>query len=585
MSEHQTTLWQVHAPSTEDCRRLARQLNLSPFLAKLLCAKGITQAKQAEGFLSCSADDLLSPFLLADARKGAEALWKAVREKKRITVFGDYDVDGISATAITVSYLRSIGAQADYFIPDRFTHGYGLKNDLIASLAQGGTQVIVSVDCGISSREEALYAKQLGLDLIVTDHHACLGDLPQASAVINPNRADCTYPFRALAGCAVAFKLICAVDHLAKGTDTQKELLERYADLLALGTVADVMPLRGENRVIVKKGLEKLRHSPHPGLQALFCAADQRSEKGLEETDSSTLGFLLAPRLNAAGRMKDAALGVELFLTQDKTRRDEIADQLCALNQQRKDQEEQIYREAVAQLEVQSREGPLGVAVASADHWHPGIIGIVASRISEKSRLPCILVSFCQQENGIVGKGSGRSIKGFHIAKALSECSDLLLTYGGHELAAGISLEPQNLPLLQQRLRRIAQRDITPDMRKKQVICDCSLSGEEITVDNALAIRRLEPFGAEFSHPLFFVGGAQIKAVYPLSEGKHVKLTVEKDGTLATALCFRMPADRFLFQAGHRVDLACTLDVNEYQGRTRVQLIVKYIKTAQAGKE
>lgn len=583
MSEKQKTIWQIQSPANDQVLSLSQQLSISPFLAKLLCAKGICKAEDARGLFDCDLDCLHDPFLLADARKGAQALWEAVKENKKITVFGDYDVDGISATVIAVSYLRSLGAKVDFFIPDRFTHGYGLKKDLLAALAKNQTQVILTVDCGISAREEALYAKELGLELVITDHHACLGELPEARAVINPNRPDCSYPFQGLAGCAVAWKLMCAMDSLEKQRDSSREMLERYADVLALGTVADVMPLHNENRLLVKRGLEKLSRAPHPALSALLYSTDEKNAPSV--ITSTTLGFLLAPRLNAAGRMKDASLGVELFLTEDPARRQAIAEELSRLNQSRKSQEEQIYKEAVAQLEEENKKEPLVFAVAAAEHWHPGIIGIVASRISEKSRIPCILISFCRQENGLVGKGSGRSIKGFHIAKALSECSEHLLTFGGHELAAGISLEPQKLPLLKEKLRQIALRDITPEMRRKKVLCDCGLNGRELTVENAEAIRSLEPFGADFAPPLFFVGDALIRAVYPLSEGKHVKLTVEKDGVLATALCFRMPAARFPFCAGHRVDLACTLDVNEYQNQKRVQLMVKYIRTAEAGKE
>ncbi len=571
--------WSVSRPDPIAAKQLEQEHALSPFLAKFLASRQITEAEKVRALLNTGEELLNDPFLMADMKKGAALIESAIEEGKKITVFGDYDVDGISATVIVLSYLRSRNANADFFIPDRFTHGYGLKTDLIRHLHEKGTQVLLTVDCGISAREEAAFARSLGLTLVVTDHHACPSLLPEADALINPNRPDCPYPFKALAGCGVAWKLVCAVDSLHHGCDTSRQILWRYADLAALGTVADVMPLHGENRYLVKKGLEKLKNDPHPGLASLLSAMEEESGTPLREITCTTLGFSLAPRLNAAGRMKNAAVGVELFLSTEEEQRLSSARELCGLNRLRKQQEESVFKEAAQQLSPALSSQDCAFAVAASDSWHPGIIGIAASRISERAHLPCILISFPQDDPLSLGKGSGRSIPGFHLTKALSQCADLLEAYGGHELAAGLTVKKENLPLLTQRLNEIARRELTPEDMQKTVFCDCELTGEEITLQNALSLASLEPFGADFPPPLFFVEGALIRAVHPLSEGKHMKLTVEKDLTQATVLCFQMPAARFPFGAGSRVDLACTMDVNEYRGVQRVQLICKHIRT------
>lgn len=572
--------WSVSRPDPVAVQRLEREHGLSPFLAKILAARQITEPEPLRSFLGADRSLLHDPFAMADMKKGAQLVEDAIQEGKKITVFGDYDADGISATVILLSYLHSRSANADFFIPDRFSHGYGLKTDLIQQLKEKGTQVIVTVDCGISSHKEALTARELGMTLVITDHHACPPLLPPADAVINPNRPDCGYPFPSLAGCGVAWKLVCAVDALHQKEDSACQMLARYGDLVALGTVADVMPLQEENRYLVKKGLEKLNSDPQPGFLALINALEEESGHPLGKITCTTLGFALAPRLNAAGRMKNAALGVELFLCEPH-QRSLIANELCECNRFRKQEEERVFGEAAEQLRPAVRGDECSFAVAASDRWHPGVIGIAASRISERARVPCILLSFSSDAPDALGKGSGRSIPGFHLTKALAQCADLLEAYGGHELAAGLTVKRENLSALTQRLGDIARREIPPEAVQKCVRCDCELAGTEITLDNARSLSFLEPYGADFPLPLFFISGALIQSTRPLSEGKHMLLTVEKDGVTVTVVCFQMPSSRFPFSAGHTVDLACTLDVNEYRGVQKVQLIAKHIRTTQ----
>lgn len=576
------TLWTVGTPDPRQQQLLESTCSLSPFVAKLLTCRGLTQAHQAQAYLQPQSLPFEDPLQMADLPAGALALNRAIEQNQYITVFGDYDVDGITATVITVLYLQSRGARVRYSIPDRTRDGYGLSQRALEEAAALGSRVAITVDCGISALEQAQWAREQGITLIVTDHHACLGPLPQAQAVIDPNRPDCPYPHKGLAGCGVAWKLLSAAEHYHTQRpieDCQEELLHRYGDLIALGTVADMMPLAGENRRLTSFGLNKLRSRPFAPLAVLL------QEAGVEPANANAghFSFTLAPKLNAAGRMDSAALSAQLLLSQDPLEQKALSQRLDELNQRRKQEEEQIYQQAVTELARQSQEEKPSFLLAYSDTWHPGVIGIAASRISQQAHLPCLLITFAGDSP--IGHGSARSIKGFHLAKALAQCADLLEAHGGHELAAGLSVKKENLPLLQQRLEELAREQITPELRQKTVACDCQLSGQELTLENAKALAMFEPYGTDNAPFLFFIGGATVLSVIPLSQGKHVKLTVEVDSTVLPALCFRMNAQRFPFQAGQRVDLACVPDVNEYQNTQRLQLIVKNIRTTTNQKE
>ena len=577
------TICNVKKALPQDKLRISETLGCSEFIAELLCARGITSPETAKEMLFDSDSGLFDPFLLKDMEKAAALLKDALQEGKRIAVFGDYDADGVSATAIIFSYLRSKNADCFFIIPDRFCDGYGLKDYFIRDLNEKGAEVIITVDCGISSKEETKLAKELGMTVIITDHHACLDTLPQADAVVNPTRPDCTYPFKNLAGCAVALKLACATEALIReipAKEAQERICEEYCDIATLGTVADVMPLIGENRVLVKKGLEKLNACPHSGFTALLDAIDaQNQTKRNSPITCSTIGFNIAPRINAAGRMESAQDSAMLFLCSDEQQRKAIAEKLCSLNTKRKNLEEEIYNDAIAKLTPYATAGDCSFLLASSDSWHPGVIGIVASRITERTNLPCILISFSGSKND-VGHGSGRSIKGFNIANALGQCSEILEAFGGHELAAGLSLKKENVDRLRLALNSIAASAIDSSMRQKQINCDMELHGKDITIENSESLLSLEPFGAQNPPPLFFVGDAVICNVYSLSQGKHVKLTVSKDQKYFNALCFKMPAAKFPFKENDRVDLACTMDINEYMGTKKVQLSVKNIRTS-----
>ncbi|MBE6592198.1 MAG: single-stranded-DNA-specific exonuclease RecJ [Ruminococcaceae bacterium] len=576
-------IWNVGQSTSEDTERIRQGLGCSEFIARLLCARGITDPIKAKEMAGNDRDTLLDPFLLKDMDKAAALLKNAMLDGKRIAVFGDYDADGISATSILFDYIRSIDPNCLFVIPNRFKDGYGLKDYFVTELHQKGVEVLVTVDCGISSKTETALAKELGMTVIISDHHACLDSLPDADAVVNPTRPDCRYPFKHLAGCAVALKLACATQALISDTDplkAQEQICQKYADIAALGTVADVMPLTGENRSIVKMGLKKLNTDPNSGFIALLDEIDrQTSTTRKANVTCSTIGFNIAPRINAAGRMDDANTSAMLFISKDISEKKALAEKLCQLNTQRKNLEEEIYNDAIEKLRHFALSGNCSFLLASSDSWHPGVIGIAASRISERTNLPCILVSFSGSENG-VGHGSGRSIKGFNIAKALGQCAELLEAFGGHELAAGLSVKRDNIDELREALNRISSDSISDSMRQKQINCDMELCGNDLTIENADELSVLEPFGAGNPPPLFFVKEALISAVYPLSQGKHVKLAIAKDGKYLNALCFKMPTEKFPFKENDTVDLACTLEVNEYMGNRKVQLNVKNIRTS-----
>ena len=433
---------------------IAASLGINPVVAKLLYNRGYTSVESAKAFVYMESEMLLDPFKMKDVEKGISGIKAAIEEGKKITVYGDYDVDGVTSVCTLYLYLKSIGANVDYYIPNRAGEGYGVSPAAIDAIKENGSTLIVTVDTGTTAVEEVEYAKSIGVDFIITDHHECRSDLPDALAVINPHRPDCEYPFKELAGVGVVFKLICAYEERVKGysrIQAAKRIFSLYADLVAIGTIADVMPIKEENRIIVRYGLSMIENTDRIGLAALIEAASAKNDaqrsaqrKKKVKITSGYIGYTLAPRINAAGRIKTASLAVELFLSDNKARAKEIAEELCRTNKERQAEENKIMQEADEKIEKYDIEkNP--VIVLDADTWHHGVIGIVASRITEKYTRPAILVSFEGNESETpspddVGKGSGRSIKGMNLVDALCHCSDHLVKFGGHELAAGLSV-------------------------------------------------------------------------------------------------------------------------------------------------
>ncbi|MBQ9543993.1 MAG: single-stranded-DNA-specific exonuclease RecJ [Clostridia bacterium] len=559
-------IWTVKRADPEEAQRIAKAYSLSSLASRVLAARKEDPSPLFVNYF------LSDPFGLKDMDKGARILAQCVGSKKHIAVCGDYDADGVTAVSIVRLWLESHGITAQWRVPDRFTEGYGLSENAVRELAETGTDLLITVDCGIACREQIALARSLGMKVIVTDHHQCPETLPEAEAVIDPQREDSPEPYRILAGCGVALKLICAAQTLLDGFDRKKSVTEAYCDLAALGTVADVMPLTGENRYIVNLGLEKLRTSPRPGLGALLRAAGADTAK----ISSRTLSFTLAPRINAAGRMDHAALSVGLLCVDDEYKCTGIAERLCALNDLRKKKEEEVLKSASAILKERILSKSVSLLAAGSDGWHPGVTGIAAARITEATGLPTVLAGF--DDNGL-GRGSCRSVEGFDIGKALSSCADILEEAGGHGMAAGFTVKKENFALLAQRLEELARvAGITPGAAKK-IDCDCELEAEDLCVSAAKSLEALEPFGEKNPVPLFLLAGARVISADGMSEGKHTRLLVEKDGAQITANCFRMPRDKFPFRPGDEVDLAGTLEINEFRQSFSARLNVKNVRT------
>lgn len=541
---------------------------IPPLAAMVLCARGLDTPEKAAAFLDSSLGQLRDPLLMKDMDKAAARVARALEAGETIAVYGDYDVDGITSTCLLTDFLRSEGGQVIPYIPDRMEEGYGLNTDALDTLQREGVSLVVTVDCGITAVEEADHARALGVDLVITDHHECKSRLPQAEAVVDPHRSDCPYPFKCLAGVGVALKLVLALG----GPARQRELLERYADLAAVGTVADVMSLTGENRTIVRLGLEGLRRTRRPGLKALL------REAGLEERPltSGTIGYTLAPRINASGRMGRAALAGELLLTDSPARGEELAAELCQLNRDRQAIEAEIYEEceALAQALPQQQRYAL---VLAGEHWHQGVVGIVASRLADKYSCPAFMI--CLQDGK--GKGSCRSFAGFNLFAALEHCAPLLEGFGGHELAAGFTIREENIPAFAQAMNDYVRAATGGEEMVSVLDIDAEVEDPGLlTLEGAESLDLLEPYGAGNPKPVFSLSGCLITALSEVGGGRHLKLKLAAGGRSFDAIFFSATAAQAGVSVGDRVDVAFTPQVNEYRGWRTVQLQVCDLRPA-----
>lgn len=549
-------------------RRAMEAAGIPPLAAMVLCARGLDTPEKAAAFLDSSLGQLRDPLLMKDMDKAAARVARALEAGETIAVYGDYDVDGITSTCLLTDFLRREGGQVIPYIPDRMEEGYGLNTDALDTLQREGVSLVVTVDCGITAVEEADHARALGVDLVITDHHECKSRLPQAEAVVDPHRSDCPYPFKCLAGVGVALKLVLALG----GPARQRELLERYADLAAVGTVADVMSLTGENRTIVRLGLEGLRRTRRPGLKALL------QEAGLEERPltSSTIGYTLAPRINASGRMGRAALAGELLLTDSPARGEELAAELCQLNRDRQAIEAEIYEEceALAQALPQQQRYAL---VLAGEHWHQGVVGIVASRLADKYSCPAFMI--CLQDGK--GKGSCRSFAGFNLFAALEHCAPLLEGFGGHELAAGFTIREENIPAFAQAMNDYVRAATGGEEMVSVLDIDAEVEDPGLlTLEGAESLDLLEPYGAGNSKPVFSLSGCLITALSEVGGGRHLKLKLATGGRSFDAIFFSATAAQAGVTVGDRVDVAFTPQVNEYRGWRTVQLQVCDLRPA-----
>ena len=531
-------------------------------LAAVLAAHGIEDVPAAAEFLRIEESLSLSPFLMKDMDRAASRIDRALRAGEHMAVFGDYDVDGITATAILVDYLRRRGGQVSHYIPRRIEDGYGLSADAMRTLHERGVSLVITVDCGITGVEEVDFAATLGMDVVVTDHHECKDELPRAAAVVDPHRPDCPYPFKHLAGCGVALKLVLALG----GEEQAEELLTRYCPLAAVGTVADVMRMAGENRTIVARGLAHITDNDFIGLQALL------RETGLDQKEitSVQIGYVLAPRINAAGRMGEADRAAELMLCKDPATARALARELCELNRQRQAVEQEIYAQAIEMIETLPADERH--ALVLADHqWHQGVVGIVASRLSEKYACPSFMIHI----SGHTGKGSCRSWGGFNLFAALEECSDLLLGFGGHELAAGFTIEEDKIPAFRRRMNQCVLRFMGGRPAASALDVDVVLRRPElVTLWEVEQLRRLEPYGTGNERPLFSLLGVTLDRIQGVGQNRHLKLRLSKGTAQMEGIFFSVTPQQCPCQAGERVDVAFYLQVNEFRGSRTVQLQV-----------
>ena len=528
---------------------LSAQQKENALLAGILTARGITDPAEALTLLA-GEEDLSDPFLLTDMQKACERIWQAIDNGETIVVFGDYDVDGVTATALLYQHLKGMGATVKCMLPSREGDGYGLSRNAIQSIHDKGYQLIVTVDNGISAVEEAEFAAELGIDLIITDHHLPPETLPKAVAVVDPRRLDDTSPFKGLCGAGVAFKLCAALDGCPP-----EEMLDYCGDLAAVGTVADVMPLTGENRTLVKSGLRQLQNTDRPGLEALL------EEVGLagRPITAENISYAIAPRINAAGRMDSAVTALQLVLCEDPDRAEELAHKLNEINVKRQETELEIFKAAQVLLEQQPERLEDRVMLLWGRDWHPGVIGIVASRLVERTGRPVIVVTM--DEHGEC-KGSGRSVPGFNLHACIGSCADLLIRYGGHAMAAGLSVREENLPELRRRLNEWAAREC-PVLHTAPLECDLPIHLDRVTVDSVRRIDALAPFGAENPTPVFLLQSAVVDGVYPVSEGRHSRLRLRQGNASVYAVWFGMPPEQLPYTMGDVVDAALNLSVYE----------------------
>jgi single-stranded-DNA-specific exonuclease len=567
-----TLIWN-HLPCNDDeAKVLGAALNLHPTVARLLCLRGLRDPESAARFLSPSMDHLHDPFLLADMGKAVERIERALANKERIAIHGDYDVDGITSTVILRRALEMLGGDVVHFIPERLRDGYGLQPAAIERLHGEGVRLVISVDCGIRGTEAALRARELGLDLIITDHHEPDGTLPPALAVINPKRHDCTYPDKNLAGVGVALKLVQA---LCTRADKVK-WLPAFVKIAAIGTLADVVPLVGENRVIAKLGLGSLSKGRHTvGLRALLDASGLTGKT----IDSYQVGFILAPRVNAAGRMSTPDIATRLLLATDEGAIDEargLAQQLNDENLKRQTEEADLVTQARKAIETDPAIGAHNVLVVGGEGWHRGVIGIAASKLVDAYCKPAIVLSV----DGGIAHGSCRSIPAFDMLDALERCSDLFLRFGGHKQAAGLTMEAARVPEFRARINAHANEVLEPDQLRPRLRIDGILNLKHITPDLVDGLNALAPFGLANPRPVFHAMPVEIvDGPRPLKD-RHLKMTFRQDGRSFRAIAWRA-AERAAFLTEHRagVNLAFSLDQNEFQGETYLELTVADFKS------
>ena len=557
-----TKKWQIYQVDTEKIEEIHKKYNINKLLATILVNRGIIEEKQIEKFLKPKRSDFYEPYKMPDMSIAVDRIIKAIENKEKTIIYGDYDVDGITSVTVLKSFLEERGLVVAEYIPNRLQEGYGLNKTAVEEIAKQGYTLMITVDCGISAIEEVKYANELGLETIITDHHEPGAELPKALAVVDTKRKDNEYPFRNLAGVGVVFKLIQAIG-MKLGLD-EKEYL-KYLDIVCIGTISDIVPLVDENRVIVKLGLKLVEQTRNLGLRSILQAS------GYNKINSSTISFGVAPRINASGRMGHQEDALQLFLSKEKDEVDELTQKLEQYNKLRQETEKNIYADAIMQIE---RDGLINnnTIVVKGKNWHHGVIGIVSSKITEMYFKPSILL--CEEDG--YGKGSGRSIPGFDLYEALTECNDCIDKFGGHSMAVGINVKSDKFEEFKQKLEQVAKdkhiEEIVPILK-----IDAQISLDEINKDMVDSLNELEPYGEENKTPLFAFKNLRIDSIRALSEGKHLKLTLKDSKNIVNAIGFNLGELSNEYRIGDKVDVVGNLEINTFNGVDNVQINIKDI--------
>ncbi|MEF2619913.1 MAG: single-stranded-DNA-specific exonuclease RecJ [Clostridia bacterium] len=556
--------WECYNLDNEKVEELVKKRHITNLLASILVNRGIIDGEKINVFLNPTRKDFYNPFLMPDMEIAVKRIVKAIENKEKIMIYGDYDADGITSITVLKKYLNEIGLKTGEYIPNRLNEGYGLNKDAISKIYNDGYRLMITVDCGISGLEEVEYANSLGMEIIITDHHEPAEKLPEAIAVIDAKRKDNKYPFNQLAGVGVVFKLIQAISTELKLEE--KEYL-KYLDLVCIGTISDIVPLVDENRVIAKLGLKLIEKTKNIGLKTLLNIAD------LKKIDSNAISFGVAPRINACGRMGFQEEALQLFLTEDSGEATKIAKRLVQFNQERQAKEKQIFEEVIEKIEKDDKDKKC--IVLAEENWHHGVIGIVASKITEIYYKPSILICL----EGDKGKGSGRSVPGFDLYTALTKCSDYIEKFGGHSMAIGITIKKENFEKLKEAIEKYAQESNISDIMPI-INIDKEINLKNINIEEVKSLELLEPFGEGNKMPLFLLRNLKIDSIRALSGGKHLKLTLKQDNNIVDAIGFNMGDLSKEYLLGDKVDVVGTIEINSFGNKENIQINLKDIRKA-----